>query len=242
MSDTIESADDVLQLKKEKQILEQKASSYEFGFDTAQKKVRKSNLFINSKKRAVNKVNRLKQIAKDCKFLSTNNVESQQQTNDILSLNSEEKKQTNECDSVLKEILHKTNVCCTEKSNESLATEKNFVPRKHFVDLSFADCDGRNINAAGQTQTYEEIEFNSDGEHVIENSLVEGFRAVTESSSPKLTEPIICRLNYFKMTEKNKDSYRAMCLICGLNENNNPRTICSAKNNVSSNLVTHLKV
>lgn len=76
---------------------------------------------------------------------------------------------------------------------------------------------------------------------IIQNANIEESGLGSECSV-NAKEQILFHHNYFKILEKNGDSLRAMCVPCGVDENNSPVTVCSAKHNVSSNLITHLKV
>lgn len=55
-------------------------------------------------------------------------------------------------------------------------------------------------------------------------------------------ESLLFRNNYFQTMESSETSHRAICLICGFDENNKPKKVISGQPNVSSNFITHLKV
>lgn len=72
------------------------------------------------------------------------------------------------------------------------------------------------------------------------NSGEDNFELILSESSNERV-PLLFQ-KYFKVLESKDDSIRAMCQICGFDENGKPKNTCSAKQNVTSNLVTHLKV
>lgn len=74
----------------------------------------------------------------------------------------------------------------------------------------------------------------SDDLILIESSL--------RANSGNVTEPILFRNGYFKIINQENDNVSAMCCICGLDENNQPKMICKSKKNVTSNFISHLKV
>lgn len=73
------------------------------------------------------------------------------------------------------------------------------------------------------------------------NSGEDNFELILSDTSNERVPPLLFQ-KYFKVLESKDDSIRAMCQICGFDENGKPKNTRSAKQNVTSNLVTHLKV
>lgn len=99
------------------------------------------------------------------------------------------------------------------------------------------------FNVFNSTPNTIEFELNSDDDD--DNTLISNADAdiCSVSKEPeKSNEPIIFSNNYFKVMETNDNALRAMCVNCGFDENNKPKKVLSARRNVSSNLILHLKV
>lgn len=72
-----------------------------------------------------------------------------------------------------------------------------------------------------------------------EQSLI---HTLMNSENPGDVEPLLFRNQYFKILDKQNNFVNAMCINCGLDENNQPKKIIRAQAHVSSNFISHLKV
>lgn len=74
---------------------------------------------------------------------------------------------------------------------------------------------------------------NDDDDLLLRNSLVD---------NGGITEPLLFRNNYFKIISQQGNSVSAMCMNCGVDENNQPKAIYKSQKNISSNFLDNLKV
>lgn len=231
----IQTAEDIVILKKKKKDLDNEASDYEFGFDDLPR-----NLFANKKQKLIlvpvtknHKVNSLNRMTKHNKW-NVNNNESQLKQHTALKEN--QHFEINETQNII------INEQAEEKSETVVAADK-IVPGIDLNSVSPVFTDTHD----SESETTHTVEFplnpkEKDDCTIIQNAYVGEDEVLLMESSKESKTPILFQYNYFKVIEKSDNSYRAMCLICGLDENNAPKTVCSARNNVSSNLITHLKV
>lgn len=249
MSENIKSAKDILLLKKKKKELDFEASDFEFGFDDVPKKV-----FISDKPskyivvpypnpHKVLKHGRIHRTKKNNQFTYANSLKRKKNKSDeLLVVKSEKPKQTDCLFTVNQEAENIDSAQSVENPNVNALTEIIEIPGTNFISLPPIDIDCESTN--DDTKHTLDFELNSNDDNdlmLIQKSHIEEDRSGSKSIS-KCREPILFRYNYFKIIEKKSDSYRAMCVCCGYDENNEPNTICTAKDNVSSNLITHLKV
>lgn len=111
------------------------------------------------------------------------------------------------------------------------------------------------INVPTDEQIISEQNGNGITSHVIDHNLTESviqntdenfieipLNAGIDDNNAALTEPLLFRNNYFKIVNQQANYVSAMCITCGLDENNKPKTILKSHENVSSNFLSHLKV
>lgn len=254
MSDLIKSAKDIFLLKRKKKDLDDEISDFEFGFDSVPEYKK-----IYVVKQSVNKHIRANRMKKNIAFIETNNEQTNQITSNknetiTKSININDLKQAelkeiqNASDIKLNEASNVVeNVIQDEKSNadanviQSVLSELIQIPGKNYIEIPHSD--------VGKDYTYTEnsiefgLNFNDDDDDLFITQISElGETDVELESFSKSKEPLLFRNHFFKIIDTNNNSRRAMCVACGLDENNSPKTVISAPANVSSNFVTHLKV
>lgn len=65
---------------------------------------------------------------------------------------------------------------------------------------------------------------------------------LSSEENKTVVEPLIFKNGYFKIIHEQDMLVHAMCVICGVDENNKPNRILKAQKNVSSNFISHFKV
>lgn len=230
MSDNIK-PQDIIEMKRELKRKENEVSDFEFGFDIP-----------SNKKKKQHHIPTRKNYRRPSVFIETDNVEP----NNIQQTSSAQ------TDSIHKQSESVKNTCSFSGEKSAQAVHI-FSPREQTEISSLETIDWNSRNKASTSanvlsQKNEEnsliIKLNPDHENdftIIQHSMLEIEDSVTDSDSSS-NEPLLFRNNYFKVLGEMNDSYRAMCSVCGFDENNKPKKIYSAKRNVSSNLITHLKV
>lgn len=241
MSDNI-SKRDVYIMKRKMKELEEEASDYEFGFEKPSEKKPRQQKKIFLVPLAKHTIQRAKKTPENSNFIETNNYDvNSNVSEDIQSSNENQNKQFGETldyDKTKQRIEAEANVELEEK-NENVETQTG--------DVYISNVKSTNILSEFNATNNDSFEIplspsEKDDLTLIENMPIAESDVSTEVNTSYSNEPILFRNNYFKIIEELGDSYRAMCLICGIDENNCAKQICSAKKNVSSNLITHLKV
>lgn len=239
MSDNI-SKRDVYIMKRKMKELEEEASDYEFGFEKPSEKKPRQQKKLFLVPLAKHTIQRAKKTPENSNFIETNNYDVNSNV-DIQSSNENQNKQFGETldyDKTKQRIEAEANVELEEK-NENVETQTG--------DVYISNVKSTNILSEFNATNNDLFEiplspFEKDDLTLIENMPIAESDVSTEVNTSYSNEPILFHNNYFKIIEELGDSYRAMCLICGIDENNCAKQICSAKKNVSSNLITHLKV
>lgn len=223
----IKNANDIHSLKKRKKTLDLEASDYEFGFETV---MPKKSLLSNRKVLLVPANSRRNKIKK-----INNKLQSK-----LVRITQQPIKDENKTKRIKLALLSKQTV---EKETDLYLDQFKVPDTNSFGAHVLSECvDDDNINT-DTDRTIEIAELNPD--EFDDNTLIQASHIEEDGElecSGKSKEPLLFRYNYFKILEKNSDSFRAMCVPCGLDENNLSVTVISAKENVSSNFITHLKV
>lgn len=241
----IKNANDILILKKRKKNLDNEASDYEFGFDAVpqHKKIvshKRQNVVLVPLPRNNNKLNfdSIHRLQRRRKFNRLNNKLQLKRAATNEKSTTKLSKQTEIVS--LEEMQTKTNIQAAEEREKNLySVEQNIIPginplvvSPHFVGSEHTMID-----------TTEPIAFELNVADDDDNTLIQNLRI--EGDGSFLSEPIKTKepiLFSHKVVGKCGDLVKAMCVSCGFDENNVPKQICSAKENVSSNFITHLKV
>lgn len=242
MSDNI-SKKEIFIMKRKAKEMEEEVSDYEFGFE---KPPEKKHLQSKLKKVFIVPVtkHRVRKVPgrRHSTFIETNN-------SDTNANESMEIRPTNENQNQNQKVTRNKQVGETEQKTEAdqcvALGEKNENILAQNVDILSVKT--TNISPSFIETNDDSIEFPLNSSEIDDLTLIEnasfGESDVScDANTSVLSEPLLFRNNYFKIIEEKGDSYRAMCLICGIDENNSPKQICTAKKNVSSNLITHLKV
>lgn len=116
----------------------------------------------------------------------------------------------------------------------STAPKNSSIVFDHLIDSSITQTN----KAVGQNNDDTFVEFqlnaeNDDDDLLLQNSPIDNNGNI---------ESLLFRNNYFNVTSQQGNQVRAMCLSCGVNENNEPKTILKSQTNISSNFIDHLKV
>lgn len=103
----------------------------------------------------------------------------------------------------------------------------------HVSDHLLESCTTQTNAAVLQNTAENFVEFSLDAENdddlLLQSSLVD--------NRGNITEPLLFRNNYFKITSQEGDHLSAMCVNCGVDENNQPKTVLKTHKNVSSNFI-----
>lgn len=194
------------QLKRKAKQLNEKASIYEFGFETPSKK--KSNDETKQVFAVFGEKNRFR---RDSTFIESSNLESNEKTSPAKQ----------------KEIH--PNVIYVTSDKQIVAGQINTA----FDGIIVSSVNTQTNESIGQNAVTEfQLNAENDDDLLIQNTLGDNSGTV----------PLLFRNNYFKITSQRENDISAMCINCGLDENNQPKTILKSQKNVSSNFISHLKV
>lgn len=207
-----ENTEEINELKRKAKELSDKASEYEFGFEIPSKQ--KS---IDGAKQVFAVYGTNNRLRRTSVFIETSNLESTEKTN------------------AAKEKESQPNVINVPVAHKQTPVVQK-VTSNVFGEISDSRITQTN-EAVGQMTDDSVMEFplnpENDDDLLFQNSLVD---------NGGITEPLLFRNNYFKITGQHGNLVSAMCMNCGVDENNQPKAILKSQKNISSNFINHLKV
>lgn len=209
-----ENTAEINELKRKAKELNEQASDYEFGFEIPSK-----TKSIDGAKQVFAVCGTNNRLRRSSVFIETSNLESTEKTNAAKE----------------KEFQPNAINVPTVAHGQTPAVQK--VVSNLFDGISGSRITQTN-KAAGRTNDNSVVEFplnpdNDDDDLLLRNSLVD---------HDGITEPLLFRNNYFKITSQQGNFVSAMCMNCGVDENNEPIAILKSQKNISSNFLAHLKV
>lgn len=208
-----EGTEEINELKRKAKELGEQASDFEFGFETPSK-IKP----IDEAKQvfAVHGTNN--PLRRSSVFIETSNLEPTEKTN------------------AAKEKKSHPNVI----NVPSLAHKQNPVAQNvtsNVFDGSSSSQIIQTNEAAGKNTDDNVVEFQLNAENdddlLLQNSMVD---------IGGITESLLFRNNYFQVTSQQGNGVSAMCVNCGVDENNQPIKVLKSQKNISSNFIDHLKV
>lgn len=214
------------ELKRKAKALEDEASVYDIGFEIpTKKKVSSETKYIFAVPAENNRLRRSSVFIETDQSNDNNEFEKTPLTNS-------KKTKSDHIGSI-------ENFACNNKDSATLQSITQFSQHSPIDLIVIPSTQLNNTLSETSQSDATSIQFPLNVSTSDEQSLIQ---ILSNDESETFVEPLLFRNHYFKIVSQQNTFVNAMCVICGFDENNQPKKILKAQKNVSSNFISHLKV